>query len=79
MDIIRIIVCVLSMFYFQVILMSATLDDTTKVLRRCLVKSGDWVRVELPEEAFLPSDTQLTQYIIRQVVVIYYLVYSLQL
>ncbi|KAA0190524.1 DEAD (Asp-Glu-Ala-Asp) box polypeptide 56 [Fasciolopsis buskii] len=48
----------------QVILMSATLDDTTKVLRRCLVKSGDWVRVELPEEAFLPSDTQLTQYII---------------
>ncbi|TPP66473.1 ATP-dependent RNA helicase DBP9 [Fasciola gigantica] len=48
----------------QVILMSATLDDTTKVLRRCLVNSGDWVRVELPEEAFLPSDTQLTQYII---------------
>uniref|UniRef100_A0A183B6S6 RNA helicase n=1 Tax=Echinostoma caproni TaxID=27848 RepID=A0A183B6S6_9TREM len=45
-------------------LMSATLDDTTKVLRRCLVKSGNWVRVELPEEAFLPSDTQLTQYVI---------------
>ncbi|KAG5451173.1 putative ATP-dependent RNA helicase ddx56 [Clonorchis sinensis] len=49
---------------FQIVLMSATLDDTTKILRRCLVKGGDWVRVELPEEAFLPSDSQLTQYII---------------
>ncbi|KAA3679376.1 ATP-dependent RNA helicase DDX56/DBP9, partial [Paragonimus westermani] len=45
-----------------VVLLSATLDDTTKALRRCLVKGGDWVRVELPDEAFLPSDTQLTQY-----------------
>ncbi|GAA49424.1 ATP-dependent RNA helicase DDX56/DBP9, partial [Clonorchis sinensis] len=54
---------------FQIVLMSATLDDTTKILRRCLVKGGDWVRVELPEEAFLPSDSQLTQYIIRQVTI----------
>ncbi|KAF7256291.1 hypothetical protein EG68_06877 [Paragonimus skrjabini miyazakii] len=49
-------------FALQVVLLSATLDDTTKALRRCLVKGGDWVRVELPDEAFLPSDTQLTQY-----------------
>ncbi|KAF5404085.1 DEAD/DEAH box helicase [Paragonimus heterotremus] len=49
-------------FSLQVVLLSATLDDTTKALRRCLVKGGDWVRVELPDEAFLPSDTQLTQY-----------------
>ncbi|CAH8492324.1 unnamed protein product [Schistosoma mattheei] len=48
----------------QAILMSATLDDTSKVIRRYLVKSADWVRVELPDEAFLPGDSQLTQYII---------------
>ncbi|VDD76765.1 unnamed protein product [Mesocestoides corti] len=47
----------------QVILMSATLDETTNSLRRSL-KSGEWVRVELPEENFLPSESQLTQYII---------------
>ncbi|CAL8095039.1 unnamed protein product [Calicophoron daubneyi] len=51
-------------FPLQAILMSATLDDDAKVLRKCLVKGGDWVRIELPDEAFLPSDTQLTQYII---------------
>ncbi|CAH8473499.1 unnamed protein product [Schistosoma turkestanicum] len=48
----------------QAILMSATLDDTSKVIRRYLVKNADWVRVELPDEAFLPGDSQLTQYII---------------
>lgn len=48
--------------------MSATLDDTSKVIRRYLVKNADWVRVELPDEAFLPGDSQLTQYIIRYVV-----------
>lgn len=48
----------------QVILMSATLDETTKSLRRSL-KTGEWVRVELPEENFLPSASQLTQYMIR--------------
>ncbi|CAH8508537.1 unnamed protein product [Heterobilharzia americana] len=48
----------------QVILMSATLEDTSKVIRRYLVKNADWVRVELPEEAFLPGENQLTQYII---------------
>ncbi|VDO72859.1 unnamed protein product [Schistosoma margrebowiei] len=48
----------------QAILMSATLDDTSKVIRRYLVKNADWVRVELPDEAFLPGDNQLTQYII---------------
>ncbi|VDO64955.1 unnamed protein product [Schistosoma curassoni] len=52
----------------QAILMSATLDDTSKVIRRYLVKNADWVRVELPDEAFLPGDSQLTQYIIRYVV-----------
>ncbi|CAH8529478.1 unnamed protein product [Dicrocoelium dendriticum] len=50
--------------HIQVTLLSATLDDTTKILRRCLVKGGDWVRVELPEEQYLPSEAQLTQYII---------------
>ncbi|CAH8839179.1 unnamed protein product [Trichobilharzia szidati] len=48
----------------QAILMSATLEDTSKVIRRYLVKKADWVRVELPEESFLPGDNQLTQYII---------------
>ncbi|KAH8858996.1 putative ATP-dependent RNA helicase DDX56 [Schistosoma japonicum] len=48
----------------QAILMSATLDDTSKIIRRYLVKHANWVRVELPDEAFLPGDNQLTQYII---------------
>ncbi len=48
----------------QVILMSATLDETTKSLRKSL-RSGEWVRVELPEENFLPNESQLTQYMVR--------------
>ncbi|VDN32735.1 unnamed protein product, partial [Dibothriocephalus latus] len=47
----------------QVVLMSATLDETTKELRRSIY-TGEWVRVELPEENFLPSDNRLTQYMI---------------
>nr|VZI39476.1 unnamed protein product [Spirometra erinaceieuropaei] len=48
----------------QVVLMSATLDETTKELRRS-IHTGEWVRVELPEENFLPSNNRLTQYMIR--------------
>ncbi|VEL27919.1 unnamed protein product, partial [Protopolystoma xenopodis] len=48
----------------QVILLSATLHETTKALRNCLVSRGEWIKVELPEDSFLPSSSQLTQYII---------------
>ena len=44
--------------------MSATLDDAACSLRNSL-KIGEWVRVELPEENFLPSESQLSQYVIR--------------
>ncbi|KAL5111180.1 putative ATP-dependent RNA helicase DDX56 [Taenia crassiceps] len=47
----------------QVILMSATLDETTSSLRGFL-KLSEWVRIELPEESFLPSESQLAQYVI---------------
>ncbi|KAL5967884.1 putative ATP-dependent RNA helicase DDX56 [Taenia solium] len=47
----------------QVILMSATLDETTSSLRGFL-KLSEWVRIELPEENFLPSESQLAQYVI---------------
>uniref|UniRef100_A0A0X3P0Y2 RNA helicase n=1 Tax=Schistocephalus solidus TaxID=70667 RepID=A0A0X3P0Y2_SCHSO len=49
--------------HLQVILMSATLDETTKELRRS-IHTGEWVRVELAEENFLPSNSRLTQYMI---------------
>lgn len=44
--------------------MSATLDETTSSLRGFL-KLSEWVRIELPEENFLPSQSQLAQYVIR--------------
>ncbi|CDS40703.1 ATP dependent RNA helicase DDX56 [Echinococcus multilocularis] len=47
----------------QVILMSATLDEATFSLRG-FFKLSEWVRVELPEENFLPSESQLAQYVI---------------
>ncbi|KAM7539813.1 hypothetical protein Aperf_G00000033202 [Anoplocephala perfoliata] len=47
----------------QVIMMSATLDETALSLRSNL-RVGEWVRIELPEESFLPSESQLSQYVI---------------
>ncbi|VDL27110.1 unnamed protein product [Hymenolepis diminuta] len=47
----------------QVIMMSATLDETALSLRSTF-KVGEWVRIELPEEGFLPSESQLLQYVI---------------
>nr|CDS33406.1 ATP dependent RNA helicase DDX56 [Hymenolepis microstoma]CDS35301.1 ATP dependent RNA helicase DDX56 [Hymenolepis microstoma] len=47
----------------QVIMMSATLNETALSLRGTL-KVGEWVRIELPEESFLPSESQLSQYVI---------------
>ena len=44
--------------------MSATLGETTCFLRSCL-KVDEWIRVELPEESFLPPESRLVQYVIR--------------
>ncbi|KAL3317626.1 putative ATP-dependent RNA helicase ddx56 [Cichlidogyrus casuarinus] len=49
----------------QVVLLSATLADTTKELRQTLVRGGEWMKVQLPDEPFLPSADKLTQYIVR--------------
>lgn len=48
----------------QVIMMSATLDESALSLRGIL-KVGEWVRIELPEDAYLPSESQLSQYVIK--------------
>ncbi|VDM27952.1 unnamed protein product [Hydatigera taeniaeformis] len=47
----------------QIILMSATLDETTTSLRT-FFKLNEWIRIELPDENILPSESQLSQYII---------------